>query len=232
MSGTAGQAPCATGAAGVLGGAFIACRAVLFDCDGVLVDSEASVSAAWGRWAGRLGLDAATVLGLVHGRRSADTVAMLVPEARREEELACIDRYELEDAGSVRPVAGAGALLRAVPSGKWAVVTSGRAELALARLRAAGLPEPAVLVSADDVRLGKPDPEGYALAAGRLGVPTGDTAVVEDAPVGVQAARAAGAGAVIGVGERAAGAGADVVVADLRWLRWRAGGLLVEGTRC
>jgi sugar-phosphatase len=202
---------------------------VLFDCDGVLVDSEASVVSAWSRWARGLGLGPATVLAMVHGRRSGDTVQALVPEGRRAEELARIDRYELEDATSVRPVEGAGALLEAIPTGKWAVVTSGRAELALARLRAAGLPAPAVLVSADDVRFGKPDPQGYALAAERLGVDSGDVAVVEDAPVGIEAARAAGAGVVVGVGQRASGA--DVVVADLQPLRWEEGHLKVDRRR-
>jgi sugar-phosphatase len=198
----------------------IRCRGVLFDCDGVLVDSDASVASAWRRWARGLGLDAGMVQRLVHGRRSADTVAMLVPEERRREELARIDRYEVEDAGSVRPVNGALALVESIPVSQWAVVTSGRAELALARLRAARLPFPAVLVSADDVRQGKPDPEGYKLAADNLGLSPGEVVVLEDAPVGIQAARAAGVGAVVGVGDRAVAAGADLVVPDLRPLRW------------
>jgi sugar-phosphatase len=197
------------------------CRGVLFDCDGVLVDSEASVASAWGRWARRLGLDVAMVQGLVHGRRSADTVAMLVPEERRGEELARIDRYEVEDANSVRPVDGALSLLEAIPASLWAVVTSGRAEVARARLSAASLPHPAVLVSAEDVMQGKPDPQGYKLAAESLGVPPDAAVVFEDAPVGIQAARAAGVGTVVGVGDRATPAGADLVVADLRSVRWK-----------
>jgi len=167
------------------------------------------------------------VEGLVQGRRSMDTVAMLVPEERRAEELDRIDRYEVEDARNVSPVAGARELVEPLPADKWAVVTSGRRELAVARLRAAGLPLPSVLVSAEDVSRGKPDPEGYLLAAERLGVPASKTVVLEDAPVGVQAARAAGAGAVVGVGELAASAGADVAVADLTLLRWGTGGLEV-----
>lgn len=206
----------------------LSCRGVLFDCDGVLVDSDKSVASAWGRWARRLGLDVEMVQGLVHGRRSADTVAMLVPRDRQDEELARINRYEIEDASSVRAVRGAPALLQSIPAHMWAVVTSGRAELAFARLHAAGLPRPSVLVGAEDVRRGKPDPEGYQLAAKSLGVPPAKAVVLEDAAVGVRAARAAGVGMVVGVGERAAAAGADVVVPDLRPLRWEDGHLEIR----
>jgi len=206
---------------------FLACRGLLFDCDGVLVDSLASVTAAWSRWALELGLEPAAVNSLVHGRRSVDTVAMVVPEEHRAERLAQIDRYEIEDAATVRAIPGAAALLASLPADRWAVVTSGRADLALARLRAAGLPCPDALVTADDVAQGKPDPEGYRKAAERLGVPTAATVVVEDMPVGISAARAAGAGAVVGVGQRSADGAPDVVVADLRSLRWTGEGLEV-----
>jgi mannitol-1-/sugar-/sorbitol-6-phosphatase len=203
------------------------CLAVLFDCDGVLVNSEMSVASAWSRWALHLDLDPEEVKSLVHGRRSADTVALLVPEAQQSEELARIDRYEIEDATAVRAIAGAEALLESIPARRWAVVTSGRADLARARLRGAGLPCPSVLVTADDVAHGKPDPEGYRKAAERLGVAPRDALVIEDAPIGIQAAKAAGAGAIVGVGGRAVGAAADLVVPDLRSLRWTADGLEV-----
>jgi len=205
------------------------CKGVLFDCDGVLVDSEASVTSAWERWAHNLHLDPEEVRRLVVGRRSADTVALVVPEGRQAEALACIDRYEVEDAMSVSPVAGALTLVASIPGDSWAVVTSGRKELARARLRAAGLPFPGVLIAADDVAVGKPHPEGYKTAAKRLGLRTLDTVVVEDAPIGVRAARAAGAGAVVGVGRRVASAGADVVVEDLTSLLWTSQGLEVVG---
>jgi sugar-phosphatase len=156
-----------------------------------------------------------------------DTVAMLVPEAQRAEQLALIDRYEIEDAATVRAIAGAWDLLSSLPGDRWAVVTSGRAELARARLRAAGLPCPEALVTADDVAQGKPDPEGYRKAAERLGIEAKEAVVVEDMPVGIRAARAAGAGGVVGVGESAEGAGADLVVPDLRSLRWTGAGLEV-----
>ena len=181
---------------------------------------------AWARWARDLGLDAGKVCELVHGRRSADTVALLLEEESRPEALARIDRYEMEDAGTIKAVKGASRLLAKMPRGQWAVVTSGRAELASARLAAARLPTAAVLVSADDVTAGKPDPEGYLMAAERLGVPAVETVVLEDAPAGIDAARAAGVAAVIGVGDRA-GARADLVIADLSCLRWANKGLEV-----
>lgn len=205
------------------------CHAVLFDCDGVLVDSDASVISAWSRWARSLGLEPDVVNSLVHGRRSTETVTLLIPKARRVEELARIDRYEVEDSASVRAIAGAHALLESIPRHRWAVVTSGRRELASTRLCAAQLPFPAILVTAEDVTHGKPDPEGYRIAAERLGHSTNNAVVIEDAPVGIQAAKAAGAGAIIGVGKRAADAGANLLVPDLRSLRWTGDGLQVTG---
>jgi sugar-phosphatase len=199
------------------------CRAVLFDCDGVLVDSDASVLAAWSRWARELDLDPDAVIGVVHGRRSADTVAELVAAPRRAAAAELIDRFEVEDAASVTAIAGAVALSSAVP--RWAVVTSGHRELAAARLRAAGISVPEVLVTAGDVAQGKPHPEGYLRAAQRLGVAAAETVVLEDAAAGIAAARAAGVSAVVAVGDRDDLSG-DVHVRDLTELRWAGGGLL------
>jgi sugar-phosphatase len=204
-------------------------RVLLFDCDGVLVDSDASVTAAWSRWAGEHGLPAADVMAVVHGRRSADTVASFIAEAECAAAVARIDRYEVEAALDVRAVRGAGELLASLPADAWAVVTSGRRELALARLAAAGLPMPAVVVTADDVRRGKPDPEGYLAAAGRLGATAGEAIVVEDSPEGIRAARAAGVNAVLGVGVRAQDAQPDALVANLVGVVWNGRGLTVEG---
>ncbi len=196
------------------------CRAVLFDCDGVLVDSNAAVEDAWLRWARDLGLEPDAVLARIHGQRSQDTVRELVAMERQAAELDRIDRYELESADAVREIPGAAALVASMPPGRWAVVTSGITTLATARLRSAGIAVPAVLVSADDVERGKPDPEGYRLAAQRLGVATADAIVLEDAPAGIAAARAAGVGAVVGVGDRARQEAVDGWAPDLRALRW------------
>ena len=205
-------------------------RVVLFDCDGVLVDSDRSVTDAWSRWAVEHGLPAAEVVAVVHGRRSADTVAALIPAPQRAAALALIDRYEVDAADGVVAVAGARELLASCPAGRWAVVTSGRRELALARLAAAGLPVPAVVVTADDVRRGKPDPEGYVAAAAHLGADPAEAVVLEDSPDGIRAARAAGVASVVGVGDRAREAGADALVPDLTALRWSEQGLRVVGS--
>ena len=195
------------------------CRGLLFDNDGVLVDSDASVELSWSRWAVGWGLDPAAVAGMVHGRRSADTVALLIASADRARALADIDRYEVEDAAAVTALPGAAELLGHLPVGSWAVVTSGRRELTTARLAAAGLPVPKVMVCAEDVPAGKPDPVGYRRAAEALGLPPEDCVVLEDSQAGVAAGRAAGA-VVVGVSDRALATDADVVVRDLRGLRW------------
>ena len=188
------------------------CKGILFDCDGVLVDSDESVMSAWGRWADDLGLDRDAVTSIVHGRRSEDSVAELLPESQWPAAIELIDRYEIEDAASVRAIRGAVGLVNSMPAGSWAVVTSGTRELATARLRAAGFALPAVLVTADDVSRGKPDPEGYLAAATRLGLAPADAIVLEDAQAGIDAGRAAGASAVVGVGR--VDLRADVLVPD------------------
>jgi sugar-phosphatase len=198
---------------------------VLFDCDGVLVDSTASGEAAWTEWARRYDLDPARVLDGVHGRRSADTVRRFLPPARFAGALRAIEAIEIAAAASTAGIAGAAQLLARLPP-NWAVVTSASPALATTRLRAAGLPLPAVLISADDVAVGKPAPDGYLEAARRLRLPVTDCVVVEDSANGVQAGHTAGA-RVIGVGERALGTGAEIVVSDLTGIRWEHDSLLI-----
>jgi sugar-phosphatase len=197
--------------------------AVVFDNDGVLVDSQVSVDRAWSAWARARGIDPALVLATAHGRPSRDTVAEFIDEAQRLAALAEVDDLELLDAGSIVPIAGARELVAQLPADRWAVVTSGTLPLASARLRAAGLPVPRVLVTADDVRHGKPDPEGYSLAVQRLGVDPGRTIVLEDSLTGIAAARAAGVGTIVGVGAGTLAAGVAAVVRDLRELSWHDG---------
>jgi sugar-phosphatase len=169
----------------------------------------------------------------VHGRRAADTIRELLPERLRDTALQRIHTYEREDAAGVTALPGARELTSGLPEGRWAVVTSATAELAAARLSAAGIAPPAVLVTADDLRSGKPSPEGYLLAARRLGAPPGSCVVLEDAGSGVAAGRAAGVGRVIGIGERALATDADVVVPDLRSVAYDAiaGTVVVTGPR-
>jgi mannitol-1-/sugar-/sorbitol-6-phosphatase len=197
--------------------------AVVFDNDGVLVDSTAAVDLAWRRWAAAWNLDPDVVLGVAHGHRSRDTVRHFIGASDRVAALAQIDQLELEAAGGVGAVAGSTALVRSMPGDRWAIVTSGTRALAEARLAAAGLPLPAIMITADDVHRGKPDPEGYAAAIHRLGSAPGDVIVMEDSPGGISAARAAGVRCVVGVGASALGTEAVAVVRDLRGLSWAAG---------
>lgn len=207
----------------------LTCTAVLFDCDGVLVDSDPVVVRSWTRWAQRLGLDPDVVLATVHGRRAADTVAEFVEPAGREAALGLIDALELEEADDVTVIPGAAALLESIPADRWATVTSGSPVLARARLVAAGLPVPEVLVTSADVTHGKPHPEGYLAAAAHLGVPADQCLVLEDSPAGIRAARAAQVRHVVRVGDRELGdLRADAEVADLRGLRWTGEGLEVR----
>ncbi len=202
---------------------------VLFDCDGVLVESDASVAAAWSRWAVQYGFEPTIVGDIVHGRRASDTVTLLIDAEQHDpaQALADINAYEVAGAASVTAIPGAIALAGAIDDGRWAVVTSGNRVLAAARLAAAGIPSAAVVVTADDVTEGKPHPEGYRSAARLIGLPPARTVVLEDATAGVLAARAAGVSAVVGVGLRALESDADVVVEDLTAISWTGQGLLI-----
>jgi sugar-phosphatase len=193
---------------------------ILFDSDGVLVDSDAGVEQAWSQWARHYGLDPASVLSKVHGHPARQTVAELIPAEDRSAALALINRLELEVAGSVRALPGAVDLLSALPGGTWAVVTSGTGALARARLEAAGLPPAAHLVTADDVVRGKPAPDPYQAGAHALGIVPRSCVVFEDAAVGITAARAAGVGGVVGVGRETATADVDAFVPDLSVVRY------------
>ncbi|MFD6339630.1 HAD-IA family hydrolase [Streptomyces sp. NPDC060131] len=201
----------------------IPCEGLLFDNDGVLVDSDHGVDQAWSQWARDRGLPAGQVTAIVHGRRSADTVALLVTDPEeRPAALAAIDRLEVEAAATTIALPGALEFLESLPRGRWAVVTSGVTALARARLMAAGLPTPPVLITADDVSHGKPAPDGYRTAAENLGFAPARTVVFEDSTAGAKAGAAAGA-TVIGVGPRGLATDASIVVRDLRGLEWHDG---------
>lgn len=171
------------------------CQAILFDLDGVLVDSTASIEEAWRSWAARHGLDPSAVLRVAHGRRGLDTVRLVAPHLDAAREVAEQNAREARTI-DVAVAPGARALIEQLPPSCWAVVTSGVRAVAEHRLRTVGLPIPPVMVCADDVVHGKPDPEGFLAAAARLGVPPSACVVIEDAPAGLDAARAAGMRAV------------------------------------
>lgn len=169
----------------------IKCSAVVFDLDGVLIDSKMSIERCWRSWAGKKGLDPAPFLRVAHGRQTADTIRLVAPELDAEAEAAKLAREEAKVPTGVSAMTGAHELLKSLPSERWGVVTSGSGRVAEARLGQAGLPVPAVLVCAEDVTHGKPDPEGYVTGATRLGVAGWECAAVEDSPPGIESARAA-----------------------------------------
>jgi beta-phosphoglucomutase-like phosphatase (HAD superfamily) len=172
--------------------------AVLFDMDGTLVDSTAVVERTWRRFARRHGLNAEAILAQSHGRRTEDTVARFVPGGiDAEAEAQRVIAEEVSDVEGIIAIPGAQDLLTTLPDGAWAMVTSAGRLLAEARMKAAGLPLPPVLISADDVAAGKPDPEGYLAAARRLGLAPQETVVFEDAEAGIRAARTSGARTVV-----------------------------------
>jgi len=174
----------------------LACDALLFDLDGVLVDSTACVEESWRAWATRHGLDADTVMGVAHGRRAVDTLRDVAPELDPAAELTALTAHEAHATEGLCAMPGARELLGSLPRGRWAVVTSGARAVAEHRLRHAGLPVPPVMICAEDVMHGKPDPEGYLAAAAQLGLDPMNCVVVEDAPPGIEAAHAAGMRAI------------------------------------
>jgi sugar-phosphatase len=194
--------------------------AVLFDLDGVLVESRAATERVWLDWALKNGIDEAALRSAMHGVRSADVIRALRPELDAVAESDAVERRQAEDVDGLAAIPGAAAALGALKGDRVAVVTSGTRPLALARLAAVGIEPPAVMVFADDVARGKPDPEGYLTAARRLGADPAEALVVEDAPPGIEAGRAAGM-ATVAVPSTHAPAelrGADVVLESLEEL--------------
>lgn len=168
------------------------CDALAFDLDGVLVDSTAVVERTWRRWAEAHGFDFEAVMRIAHGRPARDTVRLVAPQLDAESEAARLAAEEAHETNGLIRIDGAAQLVNSLPNGRWAVATSGTRQIALTRLTYAGVLVPAVLVTADDVERGKPDPEAYVLAAKGLGVPPERVVVIEDTPAGIKAGQAAG----------------------------------------
>jgi sugar-phosphatase len=196
-------------------------HALLFDMDGTLVESAAAMDRHTRMWARRHSLDPEKVIRASRGRRDIDVIRELAPHADPYAELAWFDHLSCTDTAGVRAAPGAPRLLATLPPRRWGLVTSATRSVARSRMAAAGLPLPDVLVCAEDIAAGKPSPEGYLTAAALVGAPPSSCLVIEDADVGLRAARAAGmpALAVAGPpgpvhGHRIAGLGALSVTAD------------------
>lgn len=168
------------------------CQAILFDLDGVLVDSTPSVARVWTKWAQDHGIDPQRAIAHAHGRRSIETIRALAPELNAEDENLRVEQMEIEDKEGVTALPGAARLLTTLPQNRFAIVTSATRPLARARIGYAGLPLPKHLLTADDVTEGKPSPEPYLKGAALLGFAPQDCIVIEDAPAGITSARTAG----------------------------------------
>ena len=197
----------------------------LFDMDGTLVDSTAVVESVWTAFGNRHGIDPAALLAYAHGRQAIDTVSHFLPALSQGERADLVRQLVAEEVGrteGIVEIPGAVAMLEALVAAgaPVAVVTSAPRELAIARMRAAGIPVPAVVIAAEDVERGKPDPQGYLRAGASLGVPIEDCVVFEDAEAGLAAAVASGARAVV-VGQHTSSTTADLTRL-LDWTRMRA----------
>ena len=172
--------------------------AFLFDMDGTLLNSTIAAERVWSKWAEAQGLDVEVFMPTMHGVRAIDTIRRLgLPGVDPETEAAKITEAEIADVEGIVALPGAAAFLAALPADKWAIVTSSPIELAKRRLAAAGIPVPRTLVTAEDVKVGKPNPDCYLLAARKLGVDAGDCLVFEDAVPGILAGDAAKADVMV-----------------------------------
>ena len=196
-------------------------KAILFDMDGVLIDSAPAVERVWRAWALAHGFDPARVVEQAHGRRSVETIRAVAPHMNAEHENVKVEQMEIEDREGVTALPGAAELLRVLPLDRFAIVTSATRPLAIARLGYAGIHVPAQMVTADDVTQGKPSPEPYLAGAALLGFAARDCLVFEDTAAGVASARAAGM-RVIGLHTTypaLALQAADAVVASLAFVK-------------
>ena len=167
------------------------CSAILFDLDGVLVDSTGSVDRQWRIWARERRIDEEKVIAIAHGVRAIEVIRTIAPHLDAESEVRGLEKQEAGDDG-IAVMPGAVDLVRTIPEGLWCVVTSGSRYLATGRLQLAGIPIPKIMITADDVGNGKPHPEPYLKGAKALGIDPKKCLVIEDAPAGIRAAHAGG----------------------------------------
>jgi len=207
--------------------------AFLFDMDGTILTSIKAAERVWGQWAASHGLDVDAFLPTIHGKRTEETIrALELPGVDPLAEAAFITRAEIEDVAGVEAIRGVAAFLDSLPAGRWAIVTSAPRLLAEARIAAAGLPVPEVLVAAEDVERGKPAPDPFLLGARKLGVAPADCLVFEDTLAGLRSAAAAGMASIVVTTTHAHPLDTEVTAvldyAQLRAVRTREGLLRVE----
>lgn len=209
--------------------------ALLFDLDGVLIDSTPAVERVWTRWARERGFDPADTVARAHGRPSLTTIRELLPKADHEAENRIVERWEIEDLDGVVPLPGVLDLLASIPPARWTIVTSCTRALAEVRIRQAGVPVPKKFITSSDIVHGKPDPEPYLKAASLLGFASRDCIVFEDAPAGIRSGKAAGAKVIAFLTTAAEPvlrrAGADCILnncADVRVKSVPAGGMILN----
>src|SRR5579885_1175838 len=169
----------------------VQCAALLFDLDGVLINSTPAVARVWRQWAIEHGFNPEEVVSRAHGRPSLTTVREYLPNANHEKENRDVERREIEDLGGVVPLPGALELLASLPPDRWTIVTSCTRPLAEVRIKAAGLPLPRKMITSNDITHGTPDPEPYLKGSALLGFAAKDCIVFEDVPAGVRAGKSA-----------------------------------------
>jgi sugar-phosphatase len=195
------------------------CDALLFDLDGVLIDSTSCIVRHWKAWADQRGLDINKIMQLAHGIRTIDTIRLVAPHLDAVKEAEQFNAHDVLDTVGVVAIEGAYQVLASLPEDAWTIVTSGGLALVKARLTKTGLPIPKILVTAEDVDQGKPAPEPYLVGAKRLGAASKRCVVIEDAPAGIEAGKKAGM-RVIGIAsthtrKELVEKGADVVIDKL-----------------
>ena len=210
--------------------------AFLFDMDGTILTSIIAAERVWADWARSHGLDVDVFLPTIHGKRSVDTVRGLgLPDIDAEAEAHRITQAEIEDVDGIEAIAGVAAFLATLPAERWAIVTSAPRALAQARIAAAGLPLPPVLVAAEDVKHGKPAPDPFLLGAEKLGMRPEECLVFEDTLAGLQSAAAAGMDSVMVTATHKHPVETDVTGVpdydDLRAIRTGEGLLRLQRTR-
>lgn len=197
------------------------CQAIIFDLDGVLVDSVPGILSIWRAWAKKHGIENPDLNHLAITARTEEAVQHLAPDLDLQTEVEYLEEQEATGIRDLRPIKGARSLIDALPPDAWGVFTSVSQKTALSKMQIANLPQPRVLVSGDRVLRGKPYPDGYLLASRELGVEPRECLVIEDTPLGVQAARAAGIPVIALTTTHSPDqlVGAQAVVSDLEAIR-------------